>query len=116
MYIKYLKLILIIFLTSCSVEKSSNLKLMDLFSNGMVLQQKSKTKIWGISNPNAAINIESSWGKKSSTKSDSNGNWITEIDTPIAGGPYSLKVTDGIKTKERFYKNGLMINERVHQD
>tara|TARA_Y100001970_G_scaffold278510_1_gene384314 strand:+ start:1169 stop:1543 length:375 start_codon:yes stop_codon:yes gene_type:complete len=22
---------------------------------------------------------------------------------------------DGIKTKERFYKNGLMINERVHQ-
>ena len=100
MYIKYLKLILIIFLTSCSVEKSSNLKLMDLFSNGMVLQQKSKTKIWGISNPNAAINIESSWGKKSSAKSDSNGNWITEIDTPIAGGPYSLKVTDGIKTKE----------------
>ena len=23
---------------------------------------------------------------------------------------------DGIKTKERFYKNGLMINERLHQE
>ena len=97
---KYLKLILIIFLTSCSVEKSSDLKLMDLFSNGMVLQQKSKTKIWGSSNPNATINIESSWGIKSSTKADSNGNWIAEINTPIAGGPYSIKITDGIISKE----------------
>tara|TARA_X000001036_G_scaffold252681_1_gene235199 strand:+ start:1 stop:1404 length:1404 start_codon:yes stop_codon:yes gene_type:complete len=73
---------------------------MDLFSDGMVLQQKSKTKIWGISNENATINIESSWGVKSSTKADKNGNWITEIDTPKAGGPYSMKITDGIKTKE----------------
>ena len=100
MFMKYLKLILIIFLTSCSVEKSSDLKLMDLFSNGMVLQQKSKTKIWGSSNPNATINIESSWGIKSSTKADSNGNWITKINTPIAGGPYSIKITDGIISKE----------------
>ena len=97
---KYLKLLLIILFTSCSSEKSSDLKLMDLFSDGMVLQQKSKTKIWGISNENAAINIESSWGVKSSTEADTNGNWITEIDTPKAGGPYSMKITDGIKTKE----------------
>ena len=97
---KYLKLLLIILFTSCSSEKSSDLKLMDLFSDGMVLQQKSKTKIWGISNENATINIESSWGVKSSTEADANGNWITEIDTPKAGGPYSMKITDGIKTKE----------------
>ena len=97
---KYLKLLLIILFTSCSSEKSSDLKLMDLFSDGMVLQQKSKTKIWGISNENATINIESSWGVKSSTEADKNGNWITEIDTPKAGGPYSMKITDGIKTKE----------------
>jgi len=97
---KYLKLLLIILFTSCSSEKSSDLKLMDLFSDGMVLQQKSKTKIWGISNENAAINIESSWGVKSSTEADTNGNWITEIDTPKAGGPYFMKITDGIKTKE----------------
>ena len=97
---KYLKLLLIILFTSCSSEKSSDLRLMDLFSDGMVLQQKSKTKIWGISNENAAINIESSWGVKSSTEADTNGNWITEIDTPKAGGPYFMKITDGIKTKE----------------
>jgi len=97
---KYLKLLFIIILTSCATEKSSNLKLMDLFSDGMVLQQKYKTKIWGISNPNTEINIEGSWGNKSTTKSDSNGNWIAEIDTPIASGPYSLKITDGLKTKE----------------
>ena len=90
---KYLKLLLIILFTSCSSEKSSDLKLMDLFSDGMVLQQKSKTKIWGISNANGTVNIESSWGVKSSTKADANGNWITEIDTPKAGGPYSMKIT-----------------------
>ena len=97
---KYLKLLLIILFISCSPEKSSDLKLMDLFSNGMVLQQKSKTKIWGISNANATINIESSWGVKSSIEADANGNWITEIDTPKAGGPYSMKITDGIKTEK----------------
>ena len=91
---KYLKLLLIILFISCSPEKSSDLKLMDLFSNGMVLQQKSKTKIWGVSNANATINLESSWGVKSSTEADANGNWITEIDTPKAGGPYSMKITD----------------------
>ena len=97
---KYLKLLLIILFISCSPEKSSDLKLMDLFSNGMVLQQKSKTKIWGVSNANATINLESSWGVKSSTEADANGNWITEIDTPKAGGPYSMKITDGIKTEK----------------
>ena len=97
---KYLKLLLIILFISCSPEKSSDLKLMDLFSNGMVLQQKSKTKIWGVSNANATINLESSWGVKSSTEADANGNWIIEIDTPKAGGPYSMKITDGIKTEK----------------
>ncbi len=99
--IKYLKLLIIsIILISCNSEKSSNLKLMDIFSNGMVLQQKSKIKIWGISGPNIEINVEGSWGKKSITKSDSNGNWIVELDTPEAGGPYLLKINNGIITKE----------------
>tara|TARA_A100001011_G_scaffold64900_2_gene65670 strand:+ start:6337 stop:7827 length:1491 start_codon:yes stop_codon:yes gene_type:complete len=98
--IKFLKLVLIIIVSSCGSEKTSNLKLMDIFSNGMVLQQKTTTKIWGISNPNQVIKIESSWGKISSTKSDLNGNWISEIETPNAGGPYSLEISDGIKTKK----------------
>ena len=98
--IKFYKLVLIIIITSCGSGENSNLKLMDIFSNGMVLQQKATTKIWGISNPNEIINIESSWGEISSAKSDLNGNWITEIDTPDAGGPYSLKISDGIKTKK----------------
>jgi antitoxin component YwqK of YwqJK toxin-antitoxin module len=34
----------------------------------------------------------------------------------ILDGVWMAWSYDGIKTKERFYKNGLMINERVHQD
>ena len=98
--LRHLTLILIIIFSSCTSEKSSDLKLMDVFSNGMVLQQKSKTKIWGISNPNGTVNIDASWGMKSSVKTNLNGNWIAELDTPEAGGPYTILVTDGIKTKE----------------
>ena len=87
--------ILYLMFIGCSSKNSSKLELMDVFSDGMVLQQKSKSKIWGKSNPNSTINIEGTWGIKLSTESDHYGNWITELNTPKSGGPYSLKITSG---------------------
>ena len=60
---KCLTILCLIFI-GCSSKNSSKLELMDVFSDGMVLQQKSKSKIWGKSNPNSTINIEGTWGIK----------------------------------------------------
>ncbi len=76
-------IILCLLVTGCSSKNSSKLELMDVFSDGMVLQQKSKSKIWGKSNPNSTINIEGTWGIKLSIESDQYGNWIDNTSRRI---------------------------------
>src|ERR1700730_3897437 len=64
-----------------------------LISSNMVLQQQSKVKLWGWSDPNEKIVITASWNNQTdSTKGTRDGNWQTEISTPVAGGPYTISI------------------------
>ena len=74
-------------------DKSSGLKLPPIFSDHAVLQQKTKTPIWGKAEPNAEIAIMGSWGKKANTISDHNGHWAAKLKTPKAGGPYQITIS-----------------------
>lgn len=66
------------------------------FSDNMVLQQNAKVTFRGTANPNSKIAIKASWNnEKISTKSDSQGNWSTEVETPSYGGPFNITVSDG---------------------
>ena len=66
------------------------------FSDNMVLQQSTKASIWGWARPGSIIQVTGSWNKKQySCTTDASGNWKTKIETPIAGGPYELKISDG---------------------
>lgn len=69
------------------------LTLSPLFSNGMVLQQSEKAAIWGDAAPNKDVAVSGSWGNQVSTSSDSAGNWIAYLETPVAGGPFEVTVT-----------------------
>jgi sialate O-acetylesterase len=87
---------------------SAKIKLPSFFSDGMVLQQQTNAKIWGWANPAATIKITSSWNKKTYTaKADNKGNWNIKIATPVAGGPYSITVSDG----EPVLLNNILIGE-----
>lgn len=68
-----------------------------LFTDNMILQQRSRTAIWGEAEPGRKVTISASWAKKQSweTTADANGRWRTEIATPAAGGPYTLTLSDG---------------------
>lgn len=75
---------------------SAKITLPSFFSDGMVLQQQTEAKIWGWAKPLAEIRITVGWNKKAYlAKADNKGNWSTRISTPVAGGPYSLSVSDG---------------------
>ena len=63
-----------------------------LFSDHMVLQQKTKVNIWGWSSPGQKINISGSWGKQASTSTAADGKWKVKLATPAAGGPYSITI------------------------
>lgn len=61
----------------------------------MVLQRESKANLWGTADANSTVTIQASWQKNAvTTKADANGKWKTSIQTPAAGGPYTIYVTD----------------------
>lgn len=71
-----------------------------IFSDGMVMQQQTKANLWGDAKANATVKITTSWNKKTiTTKADNDGKWRTSVETPAAGGPYSITLNDGEKTE-----------------
>lgn len=86
---------LIIALVLVSVQAYSQVSLMAVFSDNMVLQQKTDAPIWGKAKPNSNVKVVTSWDKKTYTaKSDANGRWKTVVKTPMAGGPYEVTVSE----------------------
>ncbi len=77
---------------SCQTKENTML-LNSLFSDGMVLQQKENVAFWGTSKPNQKVEVIGSWGTKSETTSDNDGEWILYLSTPAAGGPFNIIVS-----------------------
>jgi sialate O-acetylesterase len=74
---------------------SATVQLSSFFSDGMVLQQQANASIWGWAKPGATIKTTTSWNKKLyTTTADSTGKWNVKVSTPVAGGPYSITVSD----------------------
>ncbi|MEO3404644.1 sialate O-acetylesterase [Mucilaginibacter sp. CAU 1740] len=67
-----------------------------LFSDNMMLQQKTMAGVWGTADAGKTVSVTSSWNNKTYTvQADASGNWKVKIKTPSYGGPYSLTITDG---------------------
>lgn len=66
----------------------------DLFSDHMILQQKTKVEIWGWATPGEPISIKSDFFNKTiQVVTDSGGVWKANMRTPAAGGPFSITVS-----------------------
>lgn len=92
---KRLPFLLGILFLSLSLMNAQSLTLPALFSDHMVLQQKSSAAWWGTAAPGASVAIVSSWGSKASATADNNGVWTTNLKIPAAGGPFTVTVTSG---------------------
>ena len=72
----------------------TSLKLAGLFADRMVFQRECNAAIWGTALPGAAVTVAPSWSTTASQAiADGNGNWSTEVNTPMAGGPFHVDVT-----------------------
>ncbi len=89
----------VLFLLFILVQLSNSfatVKLPYFFSDNMVLQQQTDAAIWGWAKAGSTVTISTSWNKaKYSVKTDAEGKWKTKISTAVAGGPYSITVSDG---------------------
>jgi sialate O-acetylesterase len=86
----------------------AKVKLPSILADNMVLQQKTAVKLWGWANENTTIKVTTSWDKKTYTSlSDSKGSWLLKVNTPDAGGPFFIVISDG----EVLILNNILIGE-----
>lgn len=69
------------------------IRLPAVISSNMVLQQQSTVKLWGWCSPWEKIAITTSWNNKTdSLKGTRDANWVHSIQTPAAGGPFTITI------------------------
>lgn len=91
-----MKKTILMLLIACGLGAKAQVKLQPLFTDNMVLQQKSQTPIWGETKPGKTVTVKTSWNKQTyTTQADEKGKWSVKVETPEAGGPYDIVISDG---------------------
>ncbi len=81
-------------LALCSTAMSpgfADVKLPNVFSDHMVLQQGQENKIWGTATAGEKVSISIA-DKSMEAKADDKGNWSAKLPSLPAGGPHKLRV------------------------
>lgn len=88
-------IILSVLLSATALNAAAEIKMCPLFTDNMVMQQKSDAPVWGKAEPGAKVKVTTSWNKKSYTaEADKDGKWMVKVSTPGAGGTYTMKISE----------------------
>ena len=83
----------IIILSSFYISANAYLRLPDIFSDNMVLQQQTTIHFYGWGDPTQKIRVVASWNSDTlRTTAFSDAVWSVNLKTPTAGGPYKIIV------------------------
>jgi sialate O-acetylesterase len=92
------KIFILILLLTASVAMNAKVDLPSVFGDNMVLQRNSSVAFWGTAKPDSKVSIKPSWTKaKTQVQADADGKWFARVQTPEAGGPYTVTLSDGEK-------------------
>lgn len=93
---------------SAFLSAGAQVEMPHLFSDGMVLQQKTQVPVWGKASANEEVSVSNSWNSEIKTvKAGADGFWKVSVTTPCCGGPYSLTV----RGKNTVHVNDVFIGE-----
>lgn len=74
----------------------AKVRLPAFIGSNMVLQRNSLVNIWGHCDPMLEVSVTPSWNNLSyKTFADKTGKWQIKVETPEAGGPYTIRISDG---------------------
>ena len=78
---------------------NAKITLPPVIGDNMVLQQQTSAAIFGFADPGKTVTVKTSWNKKkvSTTADSQSGRWLVKVQTPAAGGPYEITISDGDK-------------------
>ena len=102
----FLLLLFAFTMLEAQTEMKDQIEMPAIFSDNMVLQQKTMAPVWGKAVEGTNVKVTGSWGENAQAITDNDGKWMTKIKTPGAGGPYELKIEIGNSTI--VYKNVLI--------
>lgn len=79
-------------LAGLSVGARADVTLAPLFTDHMVLQQRSECPVWGWERPGVKVTVRASWGATAEATADARGRWQAMLTTAGPGGPYEVAV------------------------
>jgi sialate O-acetylesterase len=83
-----------LFVALALTAQGKSLKVADIFSDNMVLQQQTQAPIWGWATPGSTVSVIPSWNNQSySAVTNMQGKWKVSVATPKAGGPYTVSIS-----------------------
>lgn len=69
------------------------LRLSEIFGNGMVLQRHQPIRIWGWAKPGEQVAVQLGDLKPVAIKASSSGDWLVELPAQKEGGPFKIQVS-----------------------
>ncbi|WP_237586996.1 sialate O-acetylesterase [Pontibacter russatus] len=76
-----------------SLSSAGAVSVPSIFGSHMVLQQNAEVTVWGSGKPGEEVTVTGSWDNKPVTTKASNlAKWSVKLNTPAAGGPYTLTI------------------------
>lgn len=89
---------------------SAKIRLPEIVGDGMVLQQSTKARIWGWSDPGSVVEVKVSWGeKKYSVKALADSTWEVALETPAADlREHEIEISSG---REKLLIGRVLIGE-----
>ena len=77
------------FLSFFYFSANAYIRIPDIFSDNMVLQQQTTIHFYGFSDPGQKISVVAGWSVDTlKTSALSDARWTIDLKTPKAGGPY----------------------------
>jgi sialate O-acetylesterase len=90
---KMVFLLMAVFFSLSYFSAEAYLRLPDIFSDNMVLQQQTTIHFYGWSDPTKKISVVAGWnGDTLKTTTLSDAIWSVDLQTPKAGGPYEITI------------------------
>jgi len=90
--------VMLISIMSFGIAPASSAQYVELpaiFSDNMVLQQKSNVPFWGKALPGERVTVKGSWGESAGTTVGRDSLWKVLVKTIKAGGPYEVEIAVG---------------------
>jgi sialate O-acetylesterase len=91
-----------------SIASYGTIRLPSVIGSNMVLQQNANARLWGWCAPGEKIFVTTSWNNKTDSVTGSSGaKWMVSVQTPAAGGPYTIT----LKGQNTIVLNDVLIGE-----